>query len=153
MAQRPSFDLTRIPTADKILTGGAFLLFIDSLLKWQTPCVTLPFLRKICIGSANAWQGNASVAGILMALFAMLLLIGELLVLGGIALPPTVPVPTVLAGLTAGTVLLGVIKFLFMLANRPTYGAWLGLILLVVIAYGGYMKMQGEKASSSPTDT
>jgi hypothetical protein len=89
-----------------------------------------------------------------MALLAMLLFIGEIVVLAGTAIPPTtVSAPTVLAGLTAGTILFGVIKFLFMLANRPKYGAWLGLILLVVIAYGGYMKMQGEKASSAPTDT
>ncbi len=153
MAQRPSFDLTRVPTADKILASGAFLLFIDSLLKWQTPCAKFQSLGKICAGSANAWGGNASFAGILMALFALLLFIGEFMVIGGVTMPPTVSVPTVMAGLTAGTVLFGIIKFLFVVANKPSYGAWIGLIILLAIAYGGYMKMQEAKIVSPPGDS
>jgi hypothetical protein len=153
MAQRPSFDLTKVPTADKILAGGAFLLFIDSVLKWQTPCVNFQILGERCQGSVNAWGGSAAFAGILMALFALLLFIGEFLVVGGVTMPPNVSVPTVMAGLTAGTVLFGIIKVLFVLVNKPSYGAWLGLIIILAIAYGGYMKMQEAKAVSPPADT
>ena len=46
--------------ADRILVGGTLLLFIDSLLDWQQ--------------GLNAWGGSAAFAGVLMALFALLLL-------------------------------------------------------------------------------
>jgi hypothetical protein len=149
MAQRPSFDLARVPTADKILLGGSLLLFIDTFLPWQRVCIGL---LGIC-PSANAWGGSGSFAGVLVGLFTLLLLIGEVMLVAGVAMPPNVPVSTVLAGLTVGTVLFTVIKFLIVVGKSGSYGAWIGLVLAVVIAYGGYMKMQGEKASSAPTDT
>jgi hypothetical protein len=149
MAQRPSFDLARVPTADKILLGGALLLFIDTFLPWQRVCIGL---LGIC-PSANAWGGSGAFAGVLVGLFTLLLLIGEVMLVAGVAMPPNVPVSTLLAGLTAGTVLLTIIKFLIVIGKAGSYGAWIGLVLAVAIAYGGYMKMQGEKASSSPTDT
>ena len=53
------------------------------------------------------------------------------------------------AGLVLGTVVFGVIKFLFVVANHASIGAWLGIILLLVLAYGGYMKMQEPKTAGS----
>jgi hypothetical protein len=135
MAQRPSFDMTKLSTADKILAGGSLLLLIDSFLSWQ----------KISIFSWTAWGGSGSFAGVLMGLFALLLLAGSIAVAAGVSLPVTIPTSTVLSGLTAGTVLFGVIKFLFVVGNHGALGAWLGLILILVVAYGGYMKMQEQK--------
>jgi hypothetical protein len=146
MAQRPSFDMAKLTTPDKILAGGSLLLLIDSFLAWQRACVpTVPGLPSIC-GSANAWGGDGSFAGVLMAIFALLLLAGTVAVVGGMSLPVTIPTSTVLSGLTAGTVLFGIIKFLFAVTNHPGIGAWIGLILILAVAYGGYMKMQEQKA-------
>lgn len=139
MAQRPSFDLTRVSTADKILGVGSLLLFIDSLFNWQT--------------RINAWGGSGSFAGILMALCTLLLFIAVGLHVAQVELPPVVPMSTVLAALTAGTVLFGIIKFLFAVANDVAWAAWAGLILILVIAYGGYMKMQEAKAISPEPDS
>jgi hypothetical protein len=135
MAQRPSFDMTKLSTADKILAGGSLLLLIDSFLSWQ----------KIGIFSWTAWGGSGSFAGVLMGLLALLLLAGSIAVAAGVSLPVTIPASTVLSGLTAGTVLFGVIKFLFVVGNHGALGAWIGLILILVVAYGGYMKMQEQK--------
>jgi hypothetical protein len=148
MAQRPSFDMAKLTTADKILLGGALLLFIDSFLSWQrvcTPSAVSAIIGKICVG-ASAWGGNGGFAGVLMAIFALLLLAGSVAMLSGVNLPVTLPMSTVLAGLTGGTVLFGVIKFLFVVANHAALGAWIGLILILAVAYGGYMKMQEQKA-------
>jgi hypothetical protein len=149
MAQRPSFDLARVPTADKIILGGALLLFIDTFLPWQRVCIGL---LGIC-PSANAWGGSGAFAGVLVGLLTLALLIGEVMIIAGVTVPPSVPMSTVLAGLTLGTVLFTLIKFLIVIGKAGSYGAWIGLVLAVAIAYGGYMKMQGEKASSAPTDT
>ena len=70
MAQRPSFDMTKLSTADKILAGGSLLLFIDTFLSWQ----------KISIFSWTAWGGSGSFAGVLMGLLALLLLAGSIAV-------------------------------------------------------------------------
>ena len=145
MAQRPSFDMTKLSTADKILAGGSLLLFIDSFLSWQRVCsADIPGLGRIC-ASANAWGGNGSFAGVLMSLLALLLLAGTVAVVAGVSLPVTIPTSTVLSGLTAGTVLFGIIKFLFVVGNHGALGAWIGLILILAVAYGGYMKMQEQK--------
>jgi hypothetical protein len=144
MAQRPSFDMTRLSTADKILLVGSILLFIDSFLSWQKACASVLNVRVFC-ASANAWGGNGSFAGVLMAILALILF----LFVGASALGvsmPNVPVPTVAAGLAAGTAVFGLIKFLFAVTNHGSYGAWIGLILAIVIGYGAYMKMQESNA-------
>jgi hypothetical protein len=146
MAQRPSFDLTKLTTADKILLGGSLLMFIDTFLPWQRVCIGL---LGIC-PSANAWGGNGSFAGVLLGLFTLALLIGEVMIIAGVAMPPNIPMSNVMAGLTLGTVLFAVIKFLIVIGKSGSYGAWIGLILALVIAYGGYMKMQEAKVIASP---
>jgi hypothetical protein len=149
MAQRPSFDLTRVSTADKILLGGSLLMFIDSFLPWQRVCLGI---LGIC-PSANAWGGNGSFFGVMLGLFTIALLIGQIMNVAGVAMPPGVPVSTVLAGLTFGTVLFALLKFLIVIGKSGSYGAWIGLILAIVIAYGGYMKMQEGKATPPAPDS
>ena len=123
MSQRPAFDLAKLSAADRILVGGSLLLFIDSFLRWQT--------------GVNAWGGTAGFAGVLMALFALLLVAGAALAALSVGM----------AGLTAGTELFGIIKFLFVVANHAKAGAWIGLVLVLVVAYGGYRKMQAERVA------
>jgi hypothetical protein len=146
MAQRPSFDLTKLTTADKILLGGSLLMFIDTLLPWQRAC------GAIC-DTANAWGGNGAFVGVLLGLFTFILLIVEVLTVAGVEIPPTIPVPTVVGALVIGTVLFALIKFLIVIGKFGSYGAWIGLVLAIVIAYGGFMKMQEAKAVSPPADT
>jgi hypothetical protein len=150
MAQRPSFDMNKLTTADKILGGGALLLFIDSFLPWQRACVGVTGSFRFCV-SASAWTGNGGWAGILMAIAAIALVIAIGLTVAGVAMPPTVPMPTVMTGLTAATVVLGALKFILALTNNPGFGSWVGIVLIVAVAYGGYMKMQEPKAAMPPS--
>ena len=148
MAQRPTFDMSKLTTADKILLGAGILLFVDSFFAWQRACAT--FLgTKICGGSWSAWSGSGSFAGILMGLLVIAMIIWMGLQLAGVNLQLGVPGATIGAGLVLGTVVFGLIKFLFVVANHASIGAWLGIILLLVLAYGGYMKMQEPKTAGS----
>jgi len=150
MSQRPSFDVSKLSTPDKILGGGAVLLFLESLIfPWQRVCVDLGLLGRTCGGSSNAWGGSGSFVGVLMGLCALLLVVGMVMTLAGVAMPEGVPVPTVMTALTAGAVIFGLIKFLIAVTNHGAYGAWMGLIFILVVAYGGYMKMQEGKAMPS----
>jgi hypothetical protein len=136
MAQRPPFDVSKFSAADKILAGGSLLLFIDSLFPWQ----------KVSIFTRSAWGGDGAFAGVLMGLLALLLLAQTVAVVAGYSLPLTVPMSSIMTGLTVGTIFFGIVKFLFVVGNHVAYGAWIGLILILAVAYGGYMKMQEQKA-------
>lgn len=140
MSDRPSFDLTRLSRPDKVLMGASILLFLDSFLHWQRRCADLR-LFSLC-ESRTAWGGNGAFPGAMMALLAMLLFLGEGFALAGVAMPEGVAAYRVMATLTAGTVVFGVVKVLLVVGNHGALGAWIGLVLIAAIAYGGFAKMR-----------
>ena len=68
----------------------------------------------------------------------------------GVNLEVGAPASTISSALVAGTVLFGLLKFVLVIANHSFIGAWLGLILLIAVAYGAYMKMQEPKGTLLP---
>jgi hypothetical protein len=148
MAQRPSFDMTKLTTADRILLGAAVLFVIASFLPWQRVCVGEGAFR-FCV-SFSAWNGTASWAGVLAGLLAIALLLAGGLSLAGVAMPPTMPAPTVMSWLAFGTALFAALKFLLVIGEGVFFFAFIGLILAVAIAYGGWMKMQETRALPPP---
>jgi len=148
MEQRPTCDMSKLTTADKILLGAGALFFIDTFLRWQKFfCIKSVFISGCA--TASAWNGNGSFAGVLAALFSLALIAWIILHVAGVNLEFGVPASTIASVLVLGTVLFAIIKFLFVIGNHSSYGAWLGLILTLVIAYGGYMKMQEPKTAGS----
>ena len=148
MAQRPTFDMSKLTTADRILLGAGALFFIDTFLRWQKFfCIKSVFISGCA--TASAWNGNGSFAGVLAALFSLALIAWIILHVAGVNLEFGVPASTIASVLVLGTVLFAIIKFLFVIGNHSSYGAWLGLILTLVIIYGGYMKMQEPKTAGS----
>ena len=151
MADRPSFDLARLTTADRIILGGSGLLFVDSFLPWQRQCGTFKLLHiTLCTIKANEWGGNASFGGVLAALLTLALLAWKIADLSGVDLRLGVSAANVEAMLVLGSVLFTILKFFLVVGYAPTYGAWIGLILALTIAYGGYMKMQELKITRPP---
>jgi hypothetical protein len=148
MAQRPSFDMSKLSTADKILLGGAALFLIDSFLPWQRVCVEVAGFSTCA--SASAWGGNGSWAGVIAGLLAILLLAAGIAGLAGIAMPPTMPMQTVISWLAFGTALFAVLKFLLVVTNEVYFFAFIGVILALAIAYGGWMKMQEARVLPPP---
>jgi hypothetical protein len=54
MAQRPTFDMSKLTTADKILLGAGALFFIDTFLRWQKFfCIKSVFISGCA--TASAW--------------------------------------------------------------------------------------------------
>jgi hypothetical protein len=143
VAQQPSFDWRRLSSADKILLVGSGLMFIVSLLPWQRVCVS--FLKISACGSANEWGGTAAFIGTLAALCVIALLAFEVMRVLGVKIGPSAP--TIGSALVLATLALTVLKFLLVVGKHGSYGAWLGLILALVVAYGGYMKMDEARAN------
>jgi hypothetical protein len=142
MAARSSFDMTKIGTADRILIVGGFVYFINSFLPWNRACVTIATFSAC--GSANLWHG----VGILAALLVIALLTVEVLMVLGTA-PPAASSPALLAAATGGILVFSVLKVLID-NDFLSYGAWLGLILALVLAVGGYLKYQSGTGAAPP---
>jgi hypothetical protein len=150
---RPSFNMATLSTSSKILLGAGILFFIDTFLPWQRVCagggnVAGVDIPGFCV-SANAWGGNAGFLGILAGLLALAMVAWEGMQVANVNMNLNVPASRVSAALAGGTLLFGVIKFIIALTNHPGLGAFIGIILLAAIAYGGYMKWQ-EPATTGP---
>jgi hypothetical protein len=135
MAQQSSgFDMSKLSTASKILLGGGLLLFIDTFLPWNRACADAgPF------GSFCASVGGTHGLGILIMLLAIALVIWEALAVFGVDIPA--PKTMVSAGLAGGIVVFTLLKIL--VDSEALYlFAWVGIILALGIAYGGWMRFQ-----------
>jgi hypothetical protein len=151
MAQRPSFDMSKLSTADKILLGAGILFFIDTFLPWQRVCVEFLDVRQC--GSASAWGGNGAIFGVLAGIFSILLIAWVGMQVAGVRLnlnlnmPPT----TITAALGGLVVVFALLKFLLVIGNFVGFAAFIGLLLAIALAYGAYMKWQESRAGYPPS--
>jgi hypothetical protein len=138
MSQSSGFDMSKISTAGKILLIAGVLYLIDLFLPWQRVCSEIAGVSGAC-GSAS----GASGIGVLNLLLVIALLVWEGLALSSVEIKA--PRAMVSAGLAAAIVLFTILKIL--LDNESIYiFAWVGLILALVIGYGGWMRWQEHQA-------
>ncbi len=131
-----------LSTGTKVLLVGGIILFVDTFLAWQQICVSAPGFHTC--GSASGWHG----IGVLMGLLVIALVAWEVLQIAGVTKQIELPVSAVLisVALAGATALFTIIKFL--VANEARHWpAWVGLILAVVIAAGGWLKYQESPAA------
>jgi hypothetical protein len=126
----------------KVLLVAGFVLFIDSFLPWQKWSFG-PFSYSV-----NAWHG----IGFLVGLLVIALLIWEGLQIAGITGQLQLPVSAALisVGLAALTALFAILKVLT--EDHRGWAAWIGLILAIAIAAGGWFKFT-ESPATAPTTT
>jgi hypothetical protein len=140
------FDISKMSTAEKMLAGGSILLLLDSFLPWQKFCADLGALGgNVCVGSVSAWQGSGGIFGVLMGLGAIaMIVIGVLSMTGSMASMNmgTMSADKLLGFLGLGVAAFGLLKFILVLTNSPGWAAFVGLVLLVVIGYGAWQKVQ-----------
>ncbi|MDQ2910355.1 MAG: hypothetical protein M3R39_04980 [Actinomycetota bacterium] len=126
----------------KVLLVGGVILFIDTFFAWQQICAGAAGFH-VC-GSASGWHG----IGVLMGLLVIALVAWEGLQIAGVTKQIELPVSAVLisVALAGATALVTIIKFL--VANEARHWpAWIGLILAVVIAAGGWLKYKESPAA------
>jgi hypothetical protein len=145
------FDMSKMSTAEKLLAGGSILLLIDSFLPWQRFCVDLGGLEDLVgsggCASANMWSGSGSFAGIIAGLLAIaLVVVGVLSMTGSMANMNmgTMSGEKITGFLGLGVAGFGLLKFILVLTNSPGWAAFVGLVLLVAIAYGAWQKVQSS---------
>lgn len=138
--------MARVSTGSKILLVAGLLLFIDLFFPWQG--VDFGDFLGTDLGSANVSGFNG--LGILVALLVIAMLVWEGLLAAGVSINLGSTSPALIsAGLGFAVALFTIIAFLTKL-SAIKWGAFLGLILALVIAYGAYMRWQESKVATPP---
>jgi hypothetical protein len=124
--------------------GSGLLLFIISLFAWNSACAGAGGF-KIC-ANATAWTTGR---GKMMGIFLILLLIWEVVLLLQVISPgtlklPDLPVKPILISLALGaiTILFGVLRVFQ--GPSKAWAAWVGLLLLIALAAGLFLRFQEE---------
>ena len=135
MSQSGGFDLSRMSTASKILLGAGILYLINLFLPWQSADV------GIISVSASGMEGGI---GIICLLLAIALVAWEGMNLAGVKVQA--PRSLISAGIAAAIVVFTLLKILVDNDFIQIF-AWIGLLLALVIGYGGWMRWQEHQAS------
>lgn len=144
MSQSSGFDMSKVSTAGRILLIAGVLYLIDLFLPWQRVCIDL----GIDLPGGCASASGASGIGVLNLLLVLALLVWEGLALSTVEI--NAPKALVSAGLAAAIVVFTILKIL--VDNESIYlWAWIGLILALVIGYGGWMRWQEHQATGGTT--
>lgn len=140
MAQSSSsFDVSKLSMGSKILGGSSVLLLIFSFFAWQKVCVL-----QIACASASMWGGDGSIFGALAGIGLIALIAWEVAgALGALRnLNLGQPASKIAAYLGFAVAALVILKFIFALTESPAFGAFIGLILALGVAYGAWMRFQ-----------
>ncbi|HEX6208905.1 MAG TPA: hypothetical protein VF058_11185, partial [Actinomycetota bacterium] len=148
MAQQ-GFDISRLTMGQKTLLITGLVFLVTLFFPWESfdvgglPGFELPGVN------ISGWNGIGVLAGIL----AILLLVWELMLMAGVNLNLNVSEALISAGLAAATVLFGLIRFVIALTRSGygiAWGAWVGLIVLLAMAYGAWVRFNESKAMGTP---
>jgi hypothetical protein len=138
-------NIAELGRGTQLLLVAGIVLLIDSFLDWQQVSA-----GGISAG-ASMWHGVGVVAGLLL----IALLVWEVAQIAGVTRSIELPVSAALisVGLAVGTAAFTVVKFL--VANEARHWpAWIGLILAVAIAVGGWLRYsEVPTAAQTPAPT
>jgi hypothetical protein len=141
------FDMSTMSTAEKLLAGGSILLLIDSFFPWQSVDLSSGLDEILDLGSVNfnMWQGSGSFFGVLTGLLAIaLIVVGVLSMTGSMTNMNmgSMSSDKLTGFLGLGVAGFGLLKFIFALTESPSWGAFVGLVLLVAIGWGAWQKVE-----------
>ena len=135
MSQSGGFDMSKMSTASRILIIAGVLYIIDLFLAWQSVDLG-PLLGSV---TANGVSG----IGVLNLLLAIALVAWEVMAVAGVEI--NAPKSLISAALAGGIVLFTILKIIVDSESIAIF-AWIGLVLALVIGYGGWMRWQEHQA-------
>ena len=140
MSQAKGFDFSKMSTASKILLIAGVLYIVDLFLPWQRVCVDLGLDLPGTCASAS----GASGIGVLNLLLAIALVAWEGMAVGGVEI--NAPKALISAALAGAIVVFTILKIIVD-SDALYLFAWVGIILALVIGYGGWMRWQEHQAA------
>jgi hypothetical protein len=122
----------------QLMLVGAALLFIDLFLPWQDFDIGGVADELGVDATFSGWRG----VGVILGLVTIILLAWIIVRLAAVNIP--LPVSTAMSAALLATLVLvfAVIKILTILGDEATIWAWIGLILAIVVAVGGWLTVQ-----------
>jgi hypothetical protein len=126
-------QLKAMSRSSQLLLGAGLLLFIFLFFDWQQACAG-PF----CVGRTG-WHGW----GVLVGILVIALLAWEAIQILAVKVELPIKPAMLSAGLAAAVLLFTLIKFLVDDTARH-WPAWIGLILAIVIGFGGFLRWSGD---------
>jgi hypothetical protein len=147
--QRPAgFNMSSLTQGQRILGIASLVLLISLFLPWERFEVFQGEIFGI-EGSANISGISSSPLGWLVLLLILGLLVFEGLLVSG-AIRGNFNGALIAAAIGGGIVLLGLIMFLTVLGNI-SWGAFVGLIALLGVAYGAWLRFNESKTTAPPS--
>ena len=134
-----------VSTGSKILLVTGLLLFIDLFFPWQQVCVDFGGFGGGC-ASANGFSG----LGILVALLVIALLVWEGLLIAGVQINMGTTSPALISAILGGAAALFTVILFLTRLSEIAWGAWVGLILALVLAYGAYVRYNESQVTTPP---
>jgi hypothetical protein len=131
-------QLKAMSRSSHLIAWSGLLLFIFLFFDWQQVCVN--FAGQSACGGRSGWHGW----GVLVGILTIALLAWEAMQIFGVKIELPFKAAMLTAGLAAGVLLFTVIKFLVDNEARH-WPAWLGLVLAILIAVGGYLRWAGDE--------
>jgi hypothetical protein len=145
--QRPGgFDMARASTGAKVILVAAILLFIDLFFPWQG--VDLGEFGE-AIGVSGNVSGFSGL-GVLVAILCIAVIAWEIMLMAGVNINLGTTSPVLVSAILAGvTAAFTIIAFLTKL-DAIKWGAFVGLILALVLGYGAYMRYTESRTTAPP---
>ena len=140
MSQTSGFDLSKMSTASKILMGGGIAYLIVLFLPWQRGCAEVAGFEGVCVN-----VGGTAGIGILNLLLVIGLLAWEGMALANVNIQA--PRALISAALAGAIVVFTLLKILIDSESLYLF-AFLGVLLALVIGYGGWMRWQEHQAGA-----
>jgi len=129
--------LKAMSRSSHLIGWGGLLLFIFLFFDWQQVCVSIG--DNSACGGRSGWHGW----GVLVGILVIALIAWEATQIFASHIEAPLKHAYLTAGLCAGVLLFTVIKFLVDNEFRH-WPAWVGLILAILIAIGGYLRFAGD---------
>jgi cation transport ATPase len=148
-----AFDISRLRRGEKIAAVAAVVLFILMFFDWYTVSVSGGLLGGLSVGG-SAWQAFG-----LIDIFLFVVIIAAIALAVLTATERTPALPVTMAVIVTALAALGTLLVLYRLIDTPvgdvpdgvdvsrTIWAFLGLIAVAAITYGGYLSMHEEGTS------
>ena len=120
-------------TGQIVLLVMLTLFLFDTFLPWQRACLDVSGLGLHIAGclSANAWSGTAAHIGQAAGVFAIVAILAVGLRLGRVEFGDAGELVT--KGCVYGTAAAGGLKWILVIGKLASFGAWIGLLLLLAI--------------------
>jgi hypothetical protein len=153
-----AFDINRLRLGERIAGVCAVLLFIDEFLNWYSVSAS-NVAKQLGVQLPNGVSGSiTATAWKAFDWVDLLMLLTVLVVLAWVALTAmqrTVAMPVTASTIATALCAITTVVVLYRIINQPgpndlvdvEYGAYLGLVLLLAMTYGGYAAMREEGAT------